>query len=967
MQLAPAVASVCNKPMFAAARSFVAGNTPWVVVTGDFNGDGKQDSAIANFTSNNISVMLGNGDGTLQPAVNYAVGFEPNWLVAGDVNGDGKLDLIVASSGCAPCSAGDLPGGIWILLGNGDGTFRTAVNAVPGNTTQFALADVNGDGKLDLVANGAGSVDFQVLLGNGDGTFQSAKDFSTGTVGGAFYLVGDFNGDGKPDVLTADSSSGNLAMMPGNGDGTFGNPIVSGTQMVFDSFVFLAAGDFNGDHKLDVVTLDTGANGVQVWLGNGDGTFQGPVAYPAGKAPSGMVIGDFNHDGKLDLAVLGSPVPSTISILLGNGDGTFQAAVNYIPTGNAIKSVASADFNGDGKIDLVVTSQVLNEPTGVYTVLGNGDGTFQTAPVYKAGTGPQTAAIGDLNGDGIPDVAVASNGSSTVSVLIGKGDGTFKPAVNYPAGSGATGVVIADFNGDGKPDLAVTDVGPGTVTILLGNGDGTFRAGKVITIEFGVFTLAAGDFNKDGKQDLAVVSLIGVAVLLGNGDGSFQSPVTYGTRSGMGNIVVADLNGDGNPDLAVANADSNTISILLGNGNGTFKTEVDYTADNKQSVQTLAVGDLNGDGKPDIAVAAFGCNPCDQPGPLGDVAVLLGNGDGTFQKYVAYPGGDPVQSVAIGDFNGDGKPDLAIVNFLSFRVDILLNNGNGTFQSPVGFGADNGPLFVAVGDLNRDGKPDLVVANGGTNDISILLNNCSCTGGSCVGVTAVINGASFAPGISSGQWVTITGNNLYNGAPVGLGFVDGVYPTSSGGLSVTIGGSPAFLEYLSATQLDVIAPNLSSSGPVEVIVTNNGEASDAVSAMLQPVAPAFFLWPGGYAVATDINYNIKIKDGVFGGPTTPTGPGDIVVLWGTGFGPGNPAVQAGHQVPASPTSNISGSVQVTIGGQTAKVIGAALAPGFAGLVQVAVVVPNLADGDYPVVVMEGGVSSPSTTLLTVQK
>ena len=966
--LETADASVCNQPMFAAARSFVAGDTPWFVVTGDFNGDGKADTAIANFTSNNVSILLGNGDGSLKTAVNYPVGANPNWIAAGDFNGDGKLDLVVASNGCSPCGSGELPGGVWVLLNKGDGTFRAATNASPGTAYTVAVGDFNGDGKPDLVVGGGGSIEIEVLLGHGDGSFSAPTPSTTGTVGGYVAVVGDFNGDGKLDALTTDSSTGNIAVLPGKGDGTFGDPIVSGTQTLNGGFVFVAVGDFNGDHKPDVVTLSGFSNYIQVWLSNGDGTFQAPTNYTVGNEPTSAVIGDFNRDGVLDLAVISSPLPSTISVLLGKGNGTFQAAVSYIPTGNAIKSLAMADFNGDGKIDLAVTSQVLNEQTGVYTVLGNGDGTFQTAPVYKTGTGPQTAAIGDLNGDGIPDVAVASNGSSTVSVLLGKGNGTFQPAVNYPAGSGATGVAIADFNGDGKRDLAVANVGAGTVSILLNNGDGTFKAKKDTTVMFAAFALAAGDFNKDGKQDLAVVSLLGVTVLIGNGDGTFKTGVSYGTRSGMGNVVVADLNGDGDLDLAVSNTASNSISILLGNGNGTFKTNIDFTADTKSSVQTLAVGDVNGDGKPDIVVANFGCNPCDQPNPLGTIAVLMGNGDGTFQKFVSYPAGDPVQSVAVGDFNGDGKPDIAYTNFLSFRVSILLNSGNGTFQSPFSFGADNGTLFVTVGDLNRDGKLDLVAVNGGSNDVSILLNNCSCSGGSCTGVTSVVNGASFLPGFAGAEWITIEGNNLFNGAPEVLGFVNGSYPTSSKGLSVTVGNKPAFLYYVSPTQLNVISPDLSGSGAVHVVVTNNGSASEAVSAQLEPFAPAFFVWPGGYAVATDQKFKYKVKAGTFQGlSTTPTGPGDVLILWGTGFGPASPSVQAGHQVPGDKTYNVSNSVQVMIGGESAKVYGAALAPGFASLVQVAVQVPNLDDGDYPVVASVGGISSPSTVMLTVQK
>jgi uncharacterized protein (TIGR03437 family) len=580
---------------------------------------------------------------------------------------------------------------------------------------------------------------------------------------------------------------------------------------------------------------------------------------------------------------------------------------------------------------------------------------------------PQTVAIGDLNRDGIPDLAVASNGSNTVSVLLGKGDGTFKPSVDYPAGQGATGVAIADFNGDGKPDLAVGNVAVGSVSILLGNGDGTFQSQKKNSVLFGAIAIATGDFNKDGKQDLAVLGIIGVTVLLGNGDGTFRDGVNYGSRSGLGNVVVADFNRDGNLDFAVSNTGSNSISILLGNGNGTFNTNTDYTADTINSVQMLAAGDFNGDGKLDIVVTDFGCNGCSQPNPKGNIAVLMGNGDGSFQNYVAYPAGDPVQSVAVADFNGDGKPDVAVTNFLTYRVNIFLNKGDGTFQTPQGFGADNGTLFVVAGDLNRDGKPDLVAANGGTSDISILLNNCSCSGGSCVSVTSVVNGASFAAGFAPAQWVTIGGSNLFSGAPKALGFVSGKYPTSADGLSVTIGGQPAFLEFLSPTQLNVISPDLPGSGTVEVVVTNNGDVSDAFPAKLQPFAPAFFLWPGGYAVATDQNFNFKIKAGTFSVATTPTGPGDVLVLWGTGFGPAAPSVEAGEQVSSDTTHNVSNSVDVKIGGQDAKVFGAALAPGFASLVQVAVQVPELADGDYPVVVSQNGISSPASTMLTIKK
>ncbi len=962
-------AAQCSLPMFASARAFDSGgDTAWFAATGDFNGDGKADVAIANFTSNTVSILLGNGDGTLQPAVKYPVGVNPSAIVVADFNSDGKLDLAVASTGCSPCSSGQLPGGTWMFKGNGDGTFAAGVNILPGSPGALAAADFNSDGKPDLAVAPFGSSVIQVLLANGDGTFKAPTIVTPGNFAGNAIAVGDVNGDGKLDIVSVDVSQGNILALLGNGNGTFKAPVTSGTQQLFNAFLIAALGDFNGDGKLDVVTLNNSSNYIQVWTGNGDGSFKSPTNYTTGAQPTSVVVADFNGDGRLDLAISdGDGTAPAIAILMGKGDGTFQKAVNYVPSGNPIRQIAAGDFNGDGRIDLVAASQMVGLPAGVWIVLGNGNGTFQTAADYPAGLFPQGAAIGDVNGDGIEDIVAVSNGSNTVSVFIGKGDGTFQPAVNYPVGQGAFSVAIADINGDGKPDIATANVAVLSVSVLLGNGDGTFKPKMDTQIMFGAASLAAGDFNKDGKADLAVVSIIGVVILLSKGDGTFQAPASVGTRSGLGNVVVADLNGDGNSDLVVANTSSNAVSVFLGNGNGTFASNVDYTADTKPSVQLVAAGDLNGDGKPDLAVADFGCSNC-TAALSGNISILIGNGDGTFQSAVTYTSGNKPQSIAIADFNGDGFADLAVTNFLPWTVSILLNHGDGTFAAPFPYGAGNGTSFVVAGDLNGDGKPDLVTANGGSSDISVLLNNCSCSGGSCVSISSAVHGASFAPGFSSNQWVTIQGNSLAGGLPTTLSFVNGSYPTSSNGVSVSIGGQPAFLYYLSPGQLNVISPDNLPAGNTQVIVTNNGAASAAATVPVAAFAPAFFLWPGEYAVATDQNFQLRVKAGEFAGATTkPAAPGDVLILWGTGFGPSNPPVPAGHEIPSDQTYNVANSVQVTIGGVHATVYGAAYAPGFAALVQVAIQVPNLSDGDYPVVAEVGGVSSPSTTLLTIKK
>jgi len=332
-----------------------------------------------------------------------------------------------------------------------------------------------------------------------------------------------------------------------------------------------------------------------------------------------VAVGDFNGDGKLDLAVanisLGNPGPISVSVLLGNGDGTFQPAVNY-SAGSYPSSVTVADFNGDGKLDLAVAN---NGSNNVSILLGNGDGTFQPAVDYSAGSNPSSVTVADFNGDGKLDLAVANNGSNNVSILLGNGDGTFQPAVEYGAGSNPTSVTVADFNGDGKLDLAVANNGSNNVSILLGNGDGTF-----------------------------------------------QPDVNFAAGSGPSSLAVGDFNGDGKLDLAVANNGSNNVSILLANGDGTFQPAVEYSAG--ESPSSVVVGDFNGDNKLDVAVANNG----NGNSPMASIIIFLGNGDGTFQPAVEYSAYQGASSMAVGDFNGDSRLDLAVTDPVNGWVDVLL-------------------------------------------------------------------------------------------------------------------------------------------------------------------------------------------------------------------------------------------------------------------------------------------------------
>jgi hypothetical protein len=585
---------------------------------------------------------------------------------------------------------------------------------VGAGAVSIARGDFNGDGIADLAIVNEADNTVSILLGKPDGTFAPQVIYPTG-LGPLAIVTGDFNGDGNLDLAVTNGdctptihglvcSVRTVSILLGNGDGTFGPHFDYPTGTQPSS---IAAGDFNGDGKLDLVITNAQDNTVSVLLGNGDGTFQNQVLYAA-SGPQSVIVADFNGDGKLDLAVGGGGV----SVLLGNGDGTFQKGLDS-PGGSPL---AAADFNGDGKLDLFAGGTVL---------LGNGDGTFEVHATYPSGI---AVAAADLNGDGKPDLVIAQDALNndlsgySVAVLLGNGDGTFQPPTQYGVSADPSYIAVSDFNGDGRFDLAVAYTGngynvstAGAVYILLGFGDGTFVAAKDYA-SAGVSQLISADFNGDGKPDIGVAAPPGpaaIGVYLGNGDGTFQPEIATSLTQSVG-IAAGDFNGDGKADLAGifsncsnGNCLPGDVLVLIGKGDGTFQPPVEYTVGLQP--YSVAVGDFNGDGKPDLAVSNFGANT---------VSILINNGDGTFQQHIDYPAGTLPGSIATGDFNNDGKLDLVIVNLDYPTMTILLGNGDGTFRSgtPVGIAAE----FIAVADFNNDGRLDLAVTNGA---LSILLGN----------------------------------------------------------------------------------------------------------------------------------------------------------------------------------------------------------------------------------------------------
>jgi type II secretory pathway component GspD/PulD (secretin) len=323
--------------------------------------------------------------------------------------------------------------------------------------------------------------------------------------------IADFNKDNPPDLVVANQADGTLSLLLGNGDGTFGTqttiPLPVGASAVSPSAI--VTGDFNNDGNADIAVTDMANNRVLILLGNGDGTFATPVAYPTGSNPVALLAQDFDGDGEPDLAVVDQgdgKTASVVSVLVGNKvdnvqDGTFGAKIDY-PVGVSPSAITTADFDADGHVDLAVTNTVDNT---VSLLFGKGDGTFGTQTTLATGGGPSGIATADFNADNHPDLAVSNKTDSTVSILLGRGDGTFTAQTAYPAGSGPAGLIAANFSG-ANTDLAVADESGNNVDVLVGNGDGTFTSPISLPTGNSPVALAGADLNGDSTIDLVTAN-----------------------------------------------------------------------------------------------------------------------------------------------------------------------------------------------------------------------------------------------------------------------------------------------------------------------------------------------------------------------------------------------------------------------------------------------------------------------------
>ncbi|HVO23160.1 MAG TPA: VCBS repeat-containing protein [Candidatus Margulisiibacteriota bacterium] len=635
-------------------------------------------------------------------------------------------------------------------------TFQSASTySLPGSAlTTFYLstlitADIGSDSENGLpdgipdviTANQDGKA--PVEFGDGHGGFSTGPTALLETIPSAIALE-DFDGDKTPDLLVGDSSK--VRFLKGNGDGSFQKPVVVVSAGLNGVAAILTA-KLNADDDMDAIVVndhDQRGNGdILVLFGDGKGAFTTGATFATGLGSESAVLGDFNRDGKIDVAVANA-LSADVNILLGDGTGNFTyGQVPSVGSGTPEPAaIAAADVNSDRLLDLIV----LNKNNTIAVLNGQLGGTFAAArsfPSGSAGSLPISLALADMNGDKNMDVIVANSRSSDASVLLGDGRGNFAPPRAFVSDAEPQAVAAIDVNSDALPDVLTVNRGSATPSlgVLLGIGGGSLAAVEDVITQPAPTGVATGDVDNDGLSDLIVSELPPlqsssgiVLVIRADHAGGFAPPTVLRTTGDAVAVAVGDFNQDERLDVAALNKSTNNVSVFLGTATG-FGALHDYAVGAGASAITAV--DLNGDGRADLAVARQGT------GSSGAVDVLLANADGSFgSPPKSFPVGMGPAALDFGDFNKDGKRDLAVANASSSDVSILLGKGDGTFQPATSISSSAGPRAIAVADFDRDGSDDFAIAVSINPNVTVFYGNGQ--GGFVAGVPLGVSGSPSA-------------------------------------------------------------------------------------------------------------------------------------------------------------------------------------------------------------------------------
>jgi len=801
---------------FAAVRSFplpISGSSSNFLVD-NFSGDGSPVVAALDSSTKTLSVVFSNSDGSFTPV--STVSNVAYFITAGDVNGDGSPDIIsggpdiksnaeatYALSGYYSIDAliNDRAGGfsrqqvlvgnneptsaavadfidgnsdadivltstneangheqVSLLLNNGDGGFteHTLFNSTNTFTYSTAVGDFNGHEGIAITNNGSPTV--TVLLGNGDSSF--ATNTFTASFDPTSIMAADVNGDGRQDLVLGDASTGHILVMVAQSSGNV-DFSVANNETFSAGFTdgIIQTANLAGNSRADLVVND--GSQIEVFLANSGGTFNasGNQTFSTANSFASLVIGDvdLDGDGYPDIVVTGQEIPvsnaptgSTTNYYYGsasvylnnpNASGTFDTTSNqtFFDGGDGSAQSFLADVNGDGNLDLLTTSDGRLSVT-----LGNGNGSFISQRISYANSWAASMVVGDFTGDGQPDLALLGDDDgfgvsyrNTVSVLLANVNGTLSPPETFYAGYAPETLVTADFSGDGLPDLA--DVNRNSIQLLLANASNANATGSLgfngslSYSDSGVIngandppSMAIGYFNGDSTPDLVAIHESddvpnGLSLITFNSVSNTFSPTTLLT-SGIEpyRVAVGDFTGDGKEDIAVIDANSHRVFVFLGNGDGTFKAPIESATLGAENLpNNILAGNFEGGAQDSIAVAF--------PGSTGPMEILrVNNISGTYSISTTKLVGVYSYCMAAGVLNGDGDADLVIGDGNS--VSILLSNGDDTFQAPQEVGSFNFVVTsVAVADFSGDGMPDIAAAGYCKNspygsEASIIIN-----------------------------------------------------------------------------------------------------------------------------------------------------------------------------------------------------------------------------------------------------
>jgi hypothetical protein len=664
---------------FGEAKKFPTGDLPLDAVMTDFNNDGFVDLASANEGSNTITVYRNTGDNDIEfiDMKHYKIGDIPRSITSGDFNNDGWPDLASVTSNDDK---------LWINYNNNSDEnkifFSDAVNlTVDRSPVGITNSDLNNDGLLDIIIIHVGATIFigdkqytnsvSVYLNNGSGNYKDRIDYIVDKKPSGL-ITADFNGDGWPDVATSNSAGYSVSVLLNRGTGSGGlmNSVNYSLNYNHSSGVSLKPGDIDGDGDLDIVSITSSQNHLQILTNNGDGTFQDYREEIAGHTPRDFILADFDSDGDLDVATA-NMYDGSVSVKENNGDGSFST-FDFYYVGGWPRGISNGDIDNDGDLDIITANYLGGSLSIRYN---DGKGKFPTRYDRRIAVEPFAVIVEDFDKDGYLDLASADEGLFELVFLYNDGDGSFqtKEKVSKSLGGYPYSIVYHDFNGDGMKDLVTSNNLQQSISILWNIGNETGDAfAPFINYSFPKqhpFGLHYGDMDGDGDDDLLCTNLgfesdpeDFISIIWNNGNKTFSGHTDYDVGVNPINLRAVDLDLDGDLDLAVANKDSNTTTVLINQNNQTFSQRKDYPIGLEP--MGIEVADFDNDGHVDIITANHGND---------SISILYNKGDGTFKSHLEYPNGPQPTYLSIADFNQDGNIDIAASNKLTSSISVHMD------------------------------------------------------------------------------------------------------------------------------------------------------------------------------------------------------------------------------------------------------------------------------------------------------